>query len=208
MLEEGKFGKALATGALAAGMMTGQGLQSQPVDQTQPKTQITQQVQSFIPLSQSSEFVNHIKRVENSVMSGWDKQSQKWYPHKSFEGGTPTIAYGHKLTKEDISSGRFNNGITMKQAEQLLMDDIVKHIERAKSKIKSLGVDYNKLSLPQRFLIVDFEYTGVLNKFPKFIKALLANNKEEMLNQYKRFSNGRPLKDRNNTTREFILKNF
>jgi hypothetical protein len=45
-----------------------------------------------------------------------------WFPHKSFEGGSDTIAYGHK-----IQSGEdFSAGITDAQAEELLKKDIEK----------------------------------------------------------------------------------
>lgn len=39
----------------------------------------------------------------------------------------PTIGYGHKLTKSDISSGRFANGITEAEAQKLYEEDKAKH---------------------------------------------------------------------------------
>jgi hypothetical protein len=49
-----------------------------------------------------SDFVEYIKNVENGVKSGFNKNL--WFPHKSPEGGFPTIAYGHKLTSsQDVN---------------------------------------------------------------------------------------------------------
>jgi GH24 family phage-related lysozyme (muramidase) len=47
--------------------------------------------------------VEKIKEWENSVGAG--KRDDKWFPHASLEGGTDTVAYGHKLTAEEAESG-------------------------------------------------------------------------------------------------------
>ena len=39
-----------------------------------------------------------IKRAENDAKKGWDADKKLWFPHDSVEGGTQTIAYGHKCT--------------------------------------------------------------------------------------------------------------
>ena len=41
--------------------------------------------------------------------------------------GNDTIGYGHKLTAEDVSSGRYANGITKQQGQDLLARDVKSH---------------------------------------------------------------------------------
>ena len=52
----------------------------------------------------SEGFLNYIKKAENAplFLSGANA-----LPHKSPEGGNDTIGYGHKLTNEEIESGKF-----------------------------------------------------------------------------------------------------
>jgi hypothetical protein len=74
---------------------------------------------------------------------------------------------------------------------------------------------WNSLSWKQKWLLLDFQFNlgDVVRKFPKFTKAVMENNKQEMLNQYKRYykdASGvlREVKDRNTRTRNFINENF
>ena len=69
-------------------------------------TAITQQVKTS-KFANDTQLVNYIKRVENSVRDGWSKDKKKWFPHKSHEGGTDTIAYGHKLKKQKKETVHF-----------------------------------------------------------------------------------------------------
>lgn len=205
-IEEGKFSKAVAAGAIGLASLMPQSTNAAIPNNN---SQISQNIQSSKSLSQDTDFVNHIKSVENSIMKGWDKRDRKWYPHKSFEGGTDTIAYGHKLTRDDINSGKFDNGIAMSEAEDLLLQDIKKHEDRVRRIMKNqYDVNYDTLSIPQKFLLTDYEYTGVLKKFPSFTVALLVGNKAEMIKQHERKSNGIPLQDRNARTADYINQNF
>jgi hypothetical protein len=80
--------------------------------------------------------MNIIKAFENSVNNprgGFDKKSKKWFPHKSLEGGSDTIAYGHKILRGED----FSKGITDSEAERLLEKDIREKIKLAKSKMKN-----------------------------------------------------------------------
>ena len=64
-------------------------------------------------------YLAKLKKLENSVKAGYRKG--KWYPHRSFEGGSDTIAYGHKLMPgEDYSSG-----MSEEKAAQLQQKDVL-----------------------------------------------------------------------------------
>jgi len=48
----------------------------------------------------TSDFMQKVMQWENNKAykpGGWNDKKQRWFPHKSPEGGLPTIAYGHKL---------------------------------------------------------------------------------------------------------------
>jgi hypothetical protein len=79
---------------------------------------------------------NVIKAFENSKANpkgGYNKKAKKWFPHKSLEGGSDTIAYGHKL----LPGEDFSKGLTDNEAEQLLEKDIRAKLSTARSKIKN-----------------------------------------------------------------------
>ena len=83
-----------------------------------------------------------LKGYENSKANpngGWNKASGKWFPHRSLEGGSDTIAYGHK-----IQSGEdFSKGLTDQEAIDLLKKDIA--VREATIRMKLPKYD----SLPQ-----------------------------------------------------------
>ena len=111
-------------------------------------------------------FVDAIKEVENSVKAGFNKKVGKWFPHKSAEGGTDTLAYGHKLTKEEdktnivIVNGASvdvrNVGLTEEQATQLLTQDLLKALNTARSQWNG---EYGKT---KGFDDLKLKYQGVL----------------------------------------------
>jgi lysozyme len=147
-----------------------------------PDTKVTK-----LELDQS--FIDYIKTVENAGKTGYNKQKKLWFPHKSFEGGSDTIGYGHKIQKGED----FSKGITDSQAEDLLKKDL----DKAKEQVyKELG--NRQLTKKQLEMFVDFVFNmGTLKKFPKFTLAALKNDTQGMKSQYKRFAGGKELKGRN-----------
>jgi hypothetical protein len=145
-------------------------------------------------------YLAKLKKLENSVKAGYRKG--KWYPHRSFEGGSDTIAYGHKLMPgEDYSSG-----ISEEKAAQLQQKDVLE-----KQKVTETFIDnkygkgtYDSLPQNSQMLLLDYTYNGVINKFPSFVKHVVEGNKEGMLKEYERGSKGRPLKERNEWTESVI----
>ena len=74
--------------------------------------------------------VEKLKEWENSVGAG--KRNDKWFSHASLEGGTDTIAYGHKLTAEEAETGiiqvgdkqfNYREGLTDEQSKAILDQD-------------------------------------------------------------------------------------
>jgi GH24 family phage-related lysozyme (muramidase) len=59
---------------------------------------------------------------KDNPKGGYDKAQGRWYPHRSLEGGSDTIAYGHKL----LPGEDFSKGITDEEAVTLLRQDIAK----------------------------------------------------------------------------------
>lgn len=156
-------------------------------------------------------FIFEVMDAENSIKAGWNPITRRWYPHPSPEGGTPTIAYGHKLTTKEYETNYFKNGITEKQAQDLLISDIQKSLDR----MWIDAIDWNELTWQQQWLLLDFQFNlgNVYKKFPKFTAAVLNNNKVEMLKEYKRYyrdAKGKrhEVKDRNARTLKFIKENF
>jgi GH24 family phage-related lysozyme (muramidase) len=145
--------------------------------------------------SSTPEFVNYIKSVENGNKIGF--KNNKWYPHKSFEGGYPTIGYGHKIKSEE-ELRQSSNGLSNSQVESLLRQDLEIAKKNVKSYInKKYKVDL-MLSPEQEQMLIDFAFNlGGLDKFPKLTDAILRKNWNIVKKEYKRFSGNKELKDRN-----------
>lgn len=111
----------------------------------------------------TSDFKDLVKNWENSKdygPGGWNSKTKKWYPHKSPEGGTPTIAYGHKLTSEEVRSGKFANGISDATALSLFDSDL----EIARSKAIALIPNYPKLPIGTKQALINACYRGELSE--------------------------------------------
>jgi GH24 family phage-related lysozyme (muramidase) len=92
--------------------------------------------------------VEKIKEFENS--SGAGLKENKWYGHDSLEGGTQTIAYGHKLTPTEEKEGiitiggeqvDYRQGLSQDQAEALLKQDASWAETVAIASLKKVGLD-------------------------------------------------------------------
>ena len=155
----------------------------------QPPPAIHVQCQEF-----SSDFVKYMQIVENSIHAGFNKQRKLWFPYKDVAGWH--IAYGHKLSRKDLVN--FRNGISQKDAERLLVQDL--HIAKVRVHnyiIKTYKVNI-LLSEKQKEMLVDFSFNlGGLEEFPKFTEAVVRNNYNIIKKEYIRSSNGRKLDDRN-----------
>jgi len=180
-LEEG-WKDWVAAGALGLAATTGKVDAAKMKTNTQPD--ITQSVQKA-----TGSFTDYIKKVENQGKKGYDSQKKLWFPHESFEGGSDTIGYGHKIQKGED----FSKGITDAQAEELLKKDLAKAKQQVNKELGGI-----KLTPKQEEMFIDFVFNmGTLKKFPKFTQAALDNDLGGMKDQYKRYAGGKELKGRN-----------
>lgn len=166
----------------------------------------------------STNFFNYIKQVENAAKVGYEKRvgdtKEKWYPINSPEGGNDTIAWGHKLKNDEIK--RFNKGITDREAEELLENDINIAMDivtnyhdtwvtntipkcRAYAAANTNNPHYLfymnikptdpvfRLDNKQMEMLIDFAYNlGSLKKFPKFAESVFKKDWETARKEYKR----------------------
>ena len=145
---------------------------------------------------------------ENEGREGYDKEKNLWFPHVSVEKEkTPrgTIAYGHKVKKGED----FSKGITEEEALKLLDQDILAEQAKAESIIdEKYGKGaYDRLSQEKQMLLTDYAYNAVLREFDDFTRGVMTGDKDLMLEQYKRYTGGKPLVKRNAWTKE-VIKNL
>ena len=153
------------------------------------------------------QFMRDLMIQENAAKKGWDEETQLWKPEKAPEdGGGMDIGYGHKiLPNED-----FSKGLTNDQVMELLSKDTDGKINSAKRYFNSskLSATWDELAPEEQILLTDYQYNVGLSKFPKFMTALADKDKEGMLEQYKRFSDKKPLGERNKWTKKYIEDNI
>ena len=131
-------------------------------------------------------FINYMKTVENAPLLAGDKSKLQ---HNSAEGGNDTVAFGHKLTDEEVISGKVYGydytNLSTDQANDIFKSDIKK---AHTTLIDKFGDQYIGLDNKRKQMLIDFQYNlGGLNKFPKFTEALFKNDTETMMKEYKRF---------------------
>jgi len=89
-----------------------------------------------------------LKEFENSVGAG--KRGEKWFKFSSLEGGTDSIAYGHKLTSSEAESGLikigndevdYRKGLTEDQAQALLNQDVTLARKFAMASLVKVGLE-------------------------------------------------------------------
>jgi hypothetical protein len=137
----------------------------------------------------SSKVVNVIKAFENSKENpsgGYNKQLKKWFPHKSIEGGSATIAYGHKLQKGED----FSKGISDDEAIKLLEKDIHKKINFANTKIPN----FDNLPLTVKIATINALYRGDMG--PRTMDLLAQHKFSDAAKEYLNHAEYRTTKNR------------
>lgn len=146
-----------------------------------PPPAIQQQAfeQNFAP-----DFVNFVKNLENADRTGF--LNGKWYPHRSAEGGRPTIAYGHKLLS-DREEKKFTGGIDEREATKLLVKDLLEAKEKVRRYIDDRYKIHLMLDKKQMEMLTEFAFNlGGLEKFPKFTDAVIRRNWPIAAQEYRR----------------------
>lgn len=143
-------------------------------------------------------FVNYIKFNENGIRKGFNKSTGLWHPITDPDGRSRVLGYGHKLTGPNTDA--FSAGVDEAAVLRLLYSDL----KRARS-IAQKEVDeqfgegkFETLAPVKQEMMVDFAFNlGTLKGFPKFVKALISNDSKTASTEYKRFTNGKELGQRN-----------
>lgn len=198
LLQEGPFGRNLARTAAALGIAgAGAGgaynYYNQNQDNQRPAppavTQPAARPYKIDPIM-DARFIGYIKNVENAAQTG--RSGGVWFPHKSYEGGTDTIGYGHKIKAGED----FSKGLSDEQVNNLLIQDLRVHEDVVKNEI---GTDvYTNLDINRKQMLIDFAFNlGTLKGFPKFTQGVIDNNIQVMQDEYPRYSGGQLLKRRN-----------
>ena len=151
-----------------------------------------------------TEFKAALADMENDAKTGWDEATGLWKPHTSVEGGSDTIAYGHKLDADEVESGiimidgeevTYADGITEEQAQVLYEEDMVEHQDRAQGEFDSFSpagdTSWDDLDEAAQLLLTEITYNigtlkqrkdgKTINKWgwPGLIKALTAPTKDK-----------------------------
>jgi|SRR5579862_4313763 len=142
----------------------------------------------------SADFINYIKAVENSIKKGRAKEGQ-WFPYKDPAGWH--IGYGHKIkTTHELKA--FRKGISDADTDKLLIDDLRIANKVVQDYIKNHYDVAVMLNKTQTEMLVDFAYNlGNLDKFPKFVDAVLHNDKATIKQEYQRKVGDQDLTGRN-----------
>lgn len=104
----------------------------------------------------NEKFRKALMHEENGIRAGWDKKKGLWFPHKSVEGGAPTIAYGHKVLNT-FEHDVFKKGLTEDQAIKLFDTDLKIAYDNVKS-----NWDFHMLMTGPKFQDLPEKYQGVL----------------------------------------------
>lgn len=145
------------------------------------------------------DFVNYIKKVENAQRVGRNS-SGVWFPHRSFEGGMPTIGYGHKVANEkELKMAQA--GFSDAHVTKVLQEDLKRAYSQARSAIaKSHNRSLDDMPEWVKEVCVDYFFNlggRAHRQFPNFFSGLLSLDKNKMQREYKRFSCGHELTGRN-----------
>jgi hypothetical protein len=149
-----------------------------------------------------------IMAVENSKTNpegGWNEKEQRWYPHKSYEGGADTIAYGIKLSNgtPEAQLAIEQGYLTDEQATQFA-DTLAQRYYNAAKRVydRKYGEgEWDKLSDWSQSILTDFSYNPGLGKYPKLMEGFHSGDMDTILSEYKRYSGGQEL-GRNKIIRE------
>lgn len=121
-----------------------------------------------------------LKELENSIGAGKNEKDDKWYPHKSVEGGNPTVAYGHKITDEELKAGTYDDGLTEEEAIELLKVDI----DDANRKVRAKIEDFDSFPFYLKMELVNSAYRGLIQDSPDTLDFINEGNFEAAADEF------------------------
>lgn len=156
--------------------------------------------------------VQRIQNVENSKdnpKGGYVAETDRWYPHDSYEGGNKTVAWGFKLGQNpDVDEILSTQGyLTGNQADSILTSRAEKDLINAKKIYdKKFGEgEWDKLSPNSQSILGDYQFNPGLSTFPKLMQGFHDKDLDKIYKNYKRYSRGKPL-GRNKIIKEELDK--
>ena len=125
-------------------------------------------------ISKAANVIKQFENSKNNPKGGYNKSLGKWFPHKSIEGGSDTIAYGHKIKPGE----NFSKGLTDNEAERLLEKDIREKIRFAKSKINN----FDGMPLTVRIATINALFRGDMG--PRTMSLLSQQKYDQAAKEY------------------------
>jgi GH24 family phage-related lysozyme (muramidase) len=132
---------------------------------------------------------NFIKEMEGDVphqeKTGSFRNGKFYLYHDAT--GTATIGFGHSLTRQEMASGRFKDGITQEEARNILTRDVDRASNIASSHFGKKG--WGTMSQEQRDASIDFAFNlgpGGMKTFPRWSMALRKGDWEEVRRESRR----------------------
>eukprot|EP01022_Parablepharisma_sp_SALTPOND_P022943 TRINITY_DN470_c2_g1_i1.p1 TRINITY_DN470_c2_g1~~TRINITY_DN470_c2_g1_i1.p1 ORF type:complete len:734 (+),score=82.50 TRINITY_DN470_c2_g1_i1:2093-4294(+) len=136
------------------------------VRETKQASTVSQSIEETL----SMEFIDAVSAQENGAKKGFD--GEKWYPYKSVEGGSDTLAYGHKLSDKEVKTGTINmkngkslkykEGVSETDARELQREDFTTAYYSAKRVYEEKNPDhkFEDCSLAARQIAADIAYVA------------------------------------------------
>ena len=134
----------------------------------------------------NADFLKYMMNAENAATKG--RKNGIWTPHKSPEGGLPTIGYGHKIQTTNELIRYKKTGISDKDAIKLLSSDLIEANKKVHDYIKKRYNIKIQLTQKQEEMLTEFAFSvrGGLGSFPNFTDAVLRNDIDTMRKEYER----------------------
>lgn len=159
-------------------------------------------------LTKTKSFIDTVAIWENDKLltkKNKDKLIFKNTPPESEKGKKKTwdIGFGHKITDEETKSGKiygipYAKGITLAQAKEILKKDFLKKEKSTKAfvnggykkhkkfleKMEGVTIKWDDLDATAKLILTDYNFQGVLYKFPSFFKALTTKDYGSAYDEY------------------------
>jgi GH24 family phage-related lysozyme (muramidase) len=137
---------------------------------------------TVIPETEKAKYIDFLKRNEKVMPKKYKDQK-----------GKPTIAVGHLITPQENKTGiiydiPFRKGLDSQQIDTILNKDLMAKEQSVAAYLKeNHGVDFASLTPVKQVMLLDMHFNPGLNKFPKFVGAILNGDYETQGKEYKRF---------------------